>query len=136
MAARIAAFSRRRANLAPRHQALLQRLDIAPAPERGASIDVARSNPIKMLFGEGYALQTMLLWIIFFCSLLNLFLFVFWLPEILHLIGMTPSQAVFATSLHALGAIAAVLYLGWAIDRFGRSGRWPSITPPASCSSP
>ncbi len=72
-----------------------------------------------MLFGEGFALQTTLLWIIFFCSLLNLFLFVFWLPEVLHLVGMTPSQAVFATSLYPLGGIAAVLYLGWAIDRFG-----------------
>jgi MFS transporter, AAHS family, 4-hydroxybenzoate transporter len=58
------------------------------------------------------------LWIIFFCSLINLYLFVFWLPEILHLTGLTPPQAVFATSLHALGAIAAVLYLGFLIDHF------------------
>jgi MFS family permease len=54
-----------------------------------------------------------------FCSLLNLFLFIFWLPEVLHLIGMTPAQTVFATSLYPLGGIFAVLYLGWAIDRFG-----------------
>jgi MFS transporter, AAHS family, 4-hydroxybenzoate transporter len=108
-----------RANLAPRHQALLQRLEIAPAPSEVHAIDIARGNPIKMLFSDGFALQTTLLWIIFFCSLLNLFLFVFWLPEVLHLIGMTPSQAVFATSLYPLGGIAAVLYLGWAIDSFG-----------------
>ena len=108
-----------RANLAPRHQALLQRLEIASATGEAHAIDVARGNPVKMLFGEGFALQTTLLWIIFFCSLLNLFLFVFWLPEVLHLIGMTPSEAVFATSLYPLGGIAAVLYLGWAIDRFG-----------------
>jgi MFS transporter, AAHS family, 4-hydroxybenzoate transporter len=108
-----------RANLAPRHRALLQRLEIAPAAGEAQGIDVARGNPVRMLFGEGLALQTTLLWIIFFCSLLNLFLFVFWLPEVLHLIGMTPSQAVFATSLYPLGGIAAVLYLGWAIDRFG-----------------
>jgi AAHS family 4-hydroxybenzoate transporter-like MFS transporter len=111
-----------KANLAPRHQALLQRLDIAPAAAEAHLIDVARGNPIAMLFGEGFALQTTLVWIIFFCSLLNLFLFVFWLPEVLHLIGMTPAEAVFATSLYPLGGIAAVLYLGWAIDRFGT--RW------------
>jgi hypothetical protein len=29
------------------------------------------------------------LWIIFFCSLLNLFLFAYWLPEVLHLTGLT-----------------------------------------------
>jgi hypothetical protein len=47
-------------------------------------------NPVKMLFGRGYALQTVLLWLIFFCRLLYLFLFVYWLPEVLHLTGMTP----------------------------------------------
>ncbi len=98
---------------------MLQRLAIAPSPDNAHTIDVARGNPIRLLFAEGYALQTTLLWIIFFCSLLDLFLFIFWLPEVLHLIGMTPSQAVFATSLYPLGGILAVLYLGWAIDRFG-----------------
>jgi AAHS family 4-hydroxybenzoate transporter-like MFS transporter len=108
-----------RANLAPRHHALLRRLAIAHSPEDAHTIDLARGNPIRALFTEGYALQTILLWIIFFCSLLDLFLFVFWLPEVLHLIGMTPAQAVFATSLYSLGGMLAVLYLGWAIDRFG-----------------
>ena len=32
---------------------------------------------------------------------------------------MTPPEAVFATSLLTLGGIAAVLYLGYLIDRFG-----------------
>jgi MFS transporter, AAHS family, 4-hydroxybenzoate transporter len=112
-------FLAAKADLAPRHRALLQRLGIPPATGEAHAFGVARGNPIKMLFAEGLALQTTLLWIIFFCSLLNLFLFVFWLPEVLHLIGMTPSQAVFATSLYPLGGIAAVLYLGWAIDHLG-----------------
>jgi AAHS family 4-hydroxybenzoate transporter-like MFS transporter len=111
-------FLATRQTLAPRDRALLQRLGIAPQQARGQPVDIARENPVKMLFGEGYALPTVLLWIVFFCSLINLYLFVFWLPEILHLTGLTPSEAVFATSLHALGAIAAVLYLGFLIDRF------------------
>jgi len=37
----------------------------------------------------------------------------------LHLIGMTPASAVFASSLRDLGAIFAVLYLGLLIDRVG-----------------
>jgi MFS transporter, AAHS family, 4-hydroxybenzoate transporter len=57
--------------------------------------------------------------VIYFCILLNLFLFVYWLPEVLHLTGMTPPQAVFASSLIALGGMFAVLYLGLLIDRFG-----------------
>lgn len=111
-------FLAARSDLAPRHRALLQRLDIEHTGVAHA-VDLPAGSPIKMLFGEGYALRTILLWIIFFCSLLNLFLFVFWLPEILHLTGMTPAEAVFATSLLTLGAIAAVFYLGYLIDRFG-----------------
>jgi AAHS family 4-hydroxybenzoate transporter-like MFS transporter len=111
-------FLAARANLSPREAALLARLDIRPG-DAAQDLDVAAGNPVKMLFGEGYALQTILLWIVFFCSLLNLFLFVFWMPEVLHLIGMTPAAAVFASSLRELGAILAVVYLGVAIDRWG-----------------
>ncbi|HWB47904.1 MAG TPA: MFS transporter [Stellaceae bacterium] len=107
-----------KANLSARHAALLARLGITPGSGAG-NVDVATGNPVGMLFSAGYALQTVLLWIIFFCSLLNLFLFVFWMPEVLHLIGMTPAQAVFASSLREFGAIFAVIYLGWAIDHYG-----------------
>ena len=112
-------FLARKPNPSPREQALLARLDITQAEEDSHPVDIAEENPVKMLFGRGYALQTVLLWIIFFCSLLNLYLFVFWLPEVLHLTGMTPPQAVFASSLIPLGGIFAVLYLGLLIDRFG-----------------
>jgi AAHS family 4-hydroxybenzoate transporter-like MFS transporter len=101
----------------PRHAALLRRLNIEPAP--GDTVDIARGNPVRMLFGRGFALQTVLMWIICFCSLLNLFLFAYWMPTVLNLIGMSPAQAVFASSLRDLGGMAAVLYLGLAIDRIG-----------------
>ena len=112
-------FLAARADLSPRQRALLDRLGVAPGRGEPHGADIAASNPIRMLFGEGYALATVLLWIVFFCSLVNLYLFIFWLPEILHLTGLTPPEAVFATSLHTLGAIAAVFYLGFLIDRFG-----------------
>jgi MFS transporter, AAHS family, 4-hydroxybenzoate transporter len=112
-------FLAAQANLAPRERALLQRLDIAPGQVDRHAIDLAHGNPVKMLFSDGFALQTVLLWVIFFCSLLNLFLFGYWLPTVLNLIGMTPSEAVFASSLRDCGAIFAVLYLGLLIDRVG-----------------
>ncbi len=110
-------FLAARQNPSPRHTAVLRRLDIAPAQSN--PVDMARSNPIWMVFGQGYALQTFLLWIVFFCSLLNLFLFAYWMPTVLNMIGYSPPQAVFASSLRDLGAIFAVLYLGLAIDRIG-----------------
>ena len=108
-----------KSDLSPRQAALLKELGIVPGHTGAGQVDVAQSNPIKMLFGEGYALQTVLLWVIFFCSLLNLFLFAYWLPEVLHLGGMTPPEAARASSFRELGAVLAVLYLGVAIDRFG-----------------
>ena len=99
-------FLARQQTLSPRHAALLRRLDIAPT--HGHAVDVAQRQPGRMLFSDGYALQTMLLWIIFFCSLMNLFLFAYWMPTVLTLIGMRPPQAVFASSLRDFGAIFAV----------------------------
>jgi AAHS family 4-hydroxybenzoate transporter-like MFS transporter len=104
--------------LSARQSALLGRLGIAPG-QAAERVDLAASNPIAMLFGKGYALQTVLLWIIFFCSLMNLFLFAYWLPQVLHLTGLTPAEAARASSYRDLGAIFAVFYLGYLIDRRG-----------------
>ncbi|HUC11316.1 MAG TPA: aromatic acid/H+ symport family MFS transporter [Stellaceae bacterium] len=112
-------FVAARTILGPREEALLQRFDIAPGQVDRQMIDLPHGNPIKMLFSDGFALQTLLMWVIFFCSLLNLFLFGYWLPTVLNLIGMTPSEAVFASSLRDFGAIFSVLYLGFLIDRVG-----------------
>jgi MFS transporter, AAHS family, 4-hydroxybenzoate transporter len=112
-------FLARKDNLSAREAALLRRLDITPGQAAAEGLDIARGNPIAMLFGKGYALQTVLLWVIFFCSLMNLFLFVYWMPEVLHLTGMTPPEAARATSFRELGAIFAVVYLGLLIDRSG-----------------
>src|SRR6202035_3064515 len=95
----------------------LQRLDLAPGESGSHPVDVARGNPVKMLFGRGYALQTVLLWIMFFCSLMNLFLFAYWMPTVFNLLGMTPAQAVFASSAPDFGGMSAVLYLCSAIER-------------------
>ena len=110
-------FLAARENLSPRHAALLRRLDIVPT--QSDTVDIARGNPVRMLFGREYALQTILLWIVYFCSLLNLFLFAYWMPTVLSMIGYSPAQSVFASSMRDFGAIFAVLYLGLAIDRIG-----------------
>ncbi len=112
-------FLAAKANPSPRETSVLQRFAITPGQGAAERLDVAEGNPVKMLFGPGYALQTVLMWIIFFCSLMNLFLFIYWMPEVLHLTGMTPSAAARATSFRELGAILAVVYLGVLIDRFG-----------------
>ena len=127
-------FLARKGKLSPRQAALLQRLDVSPTQSAGA-LDLATGNPIAMLFGRGYALQTVLLWIIFFCSLMNLFLFAYWLPQVLHLTGMSPAEAARASSFRELGAMLAVLYLGLLIDRHGPERALGRTTLLGSCSS-
>jgi AAHS family 4-hydroxybenzoate transporter-like MFS transporter len=75
-------------------------------------VDVARGNPVTALFSNGYALRTVLFWIMFFASLLSLYLIGFWLPTVLHLEGLSPADAVFASSLYSAGGALSVLLLG------------------------
>jgi AAHS family 4-hydroxybenzoate transporter-like MFS transporter len=100
-----------------RQAALLTRMKIAP--NAAGRADVAAGNPVAMLFGNGLAPSTILLWFICGANLLTMYLLAYWLPAVLHLTGLSPADAVFAASLHALGGVLSVFYLGPAIDRFG-----------------
>jgi AAHS family 4-hydroxybenzoate transporter-like MFS transporter len=104
----------------PREAALLARLGIGPdAARQGGVVDVATRNPVTMMFTDGYGFRTICLWVMFFANLLDMFLLGYWLPSVLSLLGFSPADAVFAASLRDLGAMAATLYLGPMIDRFG-----------------
>jgi MFS transporter, AAHS family, 4-hydroxybenzoate transporter len=93
--------------------------DTAPAIGLAQQLDVAKGNTIVALFTAGYALRTVLFWIMFFCSLLSLYLIGFWLPTVLHLDGLTPADAVFSSSLYSAGGVLSVLAIGPLTRRFG-----------------
>lgn len=91
--------------------------DAAPAARH---VDVAETtNTVVALFTDGYAMRTILFWIMFFASLLSLYLIGFWLPTVLHLEGLSPSDAVFAASLYSAGGGLSVLLLGPLASRLG-----------------
>ena len=76
---------------------------------------------VQHLFREGRALGTILLWIIFFCSLLDIFFLSSWLPTVLHDAGLSISASVVETALFQGGGVVAGLTLGLVIDRAGFS---------------
>jgi AAHS family 4-hydroxybenzoate transporter-like MFS transporter len=71
------------------------------------------------LFREGRALGTVLLWIIFYCSLLDIYFLSSWLPTVLHDAGLSLSASVVETALFQGGGVVAGLTLGLFIDRVG-----------------
>jgi AAHS family 4-hydroxybenzoate transporter-like MFS transporter len=77
------------------------------------------TNTVVALFTDGYAMRTILFWIMFFASLLRLYLIGFWLPTVLHLEGLSPSDAVFAASIYSAGGGLSVLLLGPLANRLG-----------------
>jgi AAHS family 4-hydroxybenzoate transporter-like MFS transporter len=75
--------------------------------------------PVLHLFRQGRALATILIWIAFFVSLLDIYLLSSWLPTVFHNAGVTLSLSVVATAVFQGGGVVASLILGIFIDRFG-----------------
>ncbi|MFM0514726.1 MFS transporter [Paraburkholderia sp. RL17-373-BIF-A] len=83
--------------------------------ERKTSMHARAS--IGKLFTEGRAALTLLLWIIFFMSLLELYFISNWLPLLLHQTGLDVGHAVMTSSLFQIGGTIGTLMLGRFIDR-------------------
>ena len=75
--------------------------------------------PVLHLFRHGRGLATILLWIGFFVSLLDIYLLSSWLPTVFHDAGITLSLSVIATAVFQGGGVVASLILGIFMDRFG-----------------
>lgn len=79
----------------------------------------APGMPVAHLFRQGRALSTILLWIGFFMSLIDIYFLTSWLPTVFHNAGITLSLAVIATAVFQGGGVVASLCLGAFVDRFG-----------------
>src|SRR5215475_5203044 len=74
--------------------------------------------PVVHLFREGRAGVTLLLWVVFFMSLLDLYFLANWLPTVLNDLGASVSAAVAIGSLLQVGGVVGTFALGSVIDRF------------------
>ena len=71
----------------------------------------APGMPVVHLFRQGRAIATILLWIGFFMSLIDIYLLTSWLPTVFHNAGITLSLAVIATAVFQGGGVIASLAL-------------------------
>ena len=74
--------------------------------------------PVLHLFREGRTVATLLLWVVFFMSLLDIYFLALWLPTVLHDLGASVSAAVLIGSMLQIGGVVGTLALGSVIDRF------------------
>jgi AAHS family 4-hydroxybenzoate transporter-like MFS transporter len=74
--------------------------------------------PVVHLFREGRTTATLLLWVVFFMSLLDIYFLANWLPTVLNDLGASVSQAVVIGSMLQVGGVVGTFALGSVIDRF------------------
>jgi AAHS family 4-hydroxybenzoate transporter-like MFS transporter len=74
--------------------------------------------PVLHLFREGRSAVTLLLWVVFFMSLLDIYFLALWLPTVLHDLGASVSAAVLIGSMLQIGGVVGTFALGSVIDRF------------------
>jgi AAHS family 4-hydroxybenzoate transporter-like MFS transporter len=74
--------------------------------------------PVAHLFSEGRAWATLVLWIVFFMSLLDIYLLSNWLPTVLNDLGASVSIAVAIGAMFQVGGVVGTFALGQFIDRF------------------
>ncbi|WP_034296889.1 MFS transporter [Herbaspirillum sp. RV1423] len=91
--------------------------------DQGSTVVVkeARSEgmPVAELFREGRAGVTLLLWLISFMNLINLYFLSNWLPTLIKDAGYSTGTAVLIGTSLQVGGIVGTLTLGWFINRFG-----------------
>jgi AAHS family 4-hydroxybenzoate transporter-like MFS transporter len=74
--------------------------------------------PVLHLFREGRTLVTLLLWVVFFMSLLDIYFLANWLPIVLNDLGASVASAVAIGTMFQVGGVVGTFVLGSIIDRF------------------
>jgi AAHS family 4-hydroxybenzoate transporter-like MFS transporter len=74
--------------------------------------------PLQHLFRGGRTLSTLLLWVVFFMSLLDIYFLSNWLPTVLNDLGASISTAAVIGSMFQVGGVVGTFALGSIIDRF------------------
>ncbi len=87
----------------------------------GAALRPRYVRHVGRLFGNGGTRRTVLLWIVFFVNLLDVYMLANWLPTEIHEAGLSLRVAALATSTLLIAGVLGAFTLGPLVDRFGAS---------------
>jgi len=115
-------FLATRGHAPERVAALLRQISPRTAFAPGVEFVVREAHlaglPVAHLFREGRTPVTLLLWVVFFMSLLDIYFLANWLPTVLNDLGASVSKAVLIGSMLQVGGVVGTFALGSVIDRF------------------
>ena len=94
-------------------------LDIGPHTEFVVREENRGGVPVVHLFREGRALGTLLLWVVCFMNLYNLYFLSNWLPTVVRGAGYPTSTAVLVGTTLQVGGTLGTFFLAWLIGRLG-----------------
>lgn len=94
------------------------KVGFAPATRFVVDEPALRGIPVLHLFRDGRTLPTLLLWVVFFMSLLELYFLANWLPTVLSDLGASISTAAVIGAMFQVGGVVGTFVLGAVIDRF------------------
>jgi AAHS family 4-hydroxybenzoate transporter-like MFS transporter len=83
----------------------------------GADEHTAHKFPVKELFTNGRGRLTLLLWLVFFMSLMDLYFLSNWLPTVISDAGIPVSSAALITAMLQVGGTVGTLLLGRVFDK-------------------
>jgi AAHS family 4-hydroxybenzoate transporter-like MFS transporter len=103
--------------------AILRRINPAARFAANANFIIAEERKpgftVRHLFRDGRTLGTLLIWTVFFMSLLDIYLLASWLPVVLHGAGLTISMSAVVTAMLHLGGVVVCVLLVPILDRKG-----------------
>lgn len=79
--------------------------------------EAKRKMPVAGLFQDGRAAGTLIMWAIYFCSLMEIYFLASWLPTVLNQGGRSLANAALGTSMLQFGGVVGTLVFGQFMDR-------------------
>ena len=107
------------ARIAKVFKAIDKAADVDASTEFTTPEKASKGVPVVQLFAERRMVGTILLWVLFFINLLDLYFIQNWLPTIFTDGGMAVKTAIQITTLAMVGGVVAAIATGPLMDRLG-----------------
>jgi putative MFS transporter len=91
-----------------------------PNPTAAASAGITGKLPILELFGPTYRRRTVMMWLVWFCTLLGYYGITTWMGKLLADAGMTTAKSIGFVVLMALWGVPGFLLASVLLERIGR----------------